>query len=256
MIGCQLQRRVRVELLHQQHGGAGGHRRQQRTEPEDSEHRHRDEDRVASGQLQHRGRGRVRLHQIRVGEHDALGLAGRSRRVEDRIYVLPRIDFDDRDSLALATRHQVLELEDPVIVPEVLLAHGHQILQVGQAELHPLEQLEVVRPLVLLDHDDHRGLRVTQHELELMRGVGGIERDDGRAQAGRSQRRYHELGSVGKIDGDPVTGAHAQVMYRRGQRLRLVPHAHVRQFLPAALDERRVWRLGDTAAEKPQDRQA
>ncbi len=170
----QLERLQRAELLHRNNRRPDPQRRNQGAQSEDVEHRDGDQRHVVPGHPQRFRQSSIRPHQVGVRQHHALGFPGGARRIEDRVYVLLRVDGYLGTGLPLTRRHQIFELEDTVVVPQVLFTHSHHVLEAGEVELHPLKQLQVVQPVELLHHDYHRRLGVSQHELELMRRIGGV----------------------------------------------------------------------------------
>jgi hypothetical protein len=148
-----------------------------------------------------------------------------------------------REVFPLTARHQILELEDPVVVPQILLSHRNNVLQVGKAELHSLEQLQAVLPFELLGGDHDRRLGIPEHELKLVSGVRGVQRDDHRTQVRSRQRRHDELGPVREVDGYAITLSYSQIVEGSGQGARLRPRLPVGERLVPISHQRPVGRV-------------
>ena len=154
-----------------QHQRRARHHRPQhpRADAERVEQRVHAEHHVVGAQPQRVGAEGGVGHQVLVRELHPLGLAHGARGVEDGEQLV-RAPLVPRVGATLAAAHQVLELVDAVVVPEVFLAHGQHVLQVRQHAQELLEAGQVVRALPVLRRDHGHGLGVPQHVLQLRAG--------------------------------------------------------------------------------------
>ena len=200
-----------------------------RRDAEDVEERHRRQHAVAVAKLQRLAAQPRRLHQVAVGEQDALGLPHRARGVEQGQGFVSRSRLKPRLGVSLRRRAptplrpfatQFLELEEPVVGPEVFRAHRHHVVQVGKLAEHLLVQLEVVGPVPHLGRDDGPRLRVPELVLELVKAQRRIERHHGGAEPGAGQEGDDPLGPVrgGPPPGGLPPGPRAPPATRRVRR--------------------------------------
>ena len=205
------ERGVRVERLLQDHRAAREHARQQALDvPEDVLERQREEDPppVLEGARERRAVRAAQQHVVL--EDDALGLAARARRVEDR-----------RGRGHVGRRRAGRELHVELVVgverQGVERHRGRPALRLGR-DLQPqvcelagdlLERRGVVDAADQAGGDDRHRLRLAQHELQLARAQGDVDGHGDRAGARDREEQGDELGSVGDDERDPLARRHA-----------------------------------------------
>jgi hypothetical protein len=235
----ELQRLGGVEGLLEHDTATHDHRGQEDgAEPEDVEERNGAEDCVLRVEPQRPRRRDRRREQARVREHDPLRLPRRPRRVQDRPHVFLRVDPGLRQLLPLAAGDEVLELEDAVVVPQLLFADRHDVLERGKRLQKRLAKLEVVHPPVPLGDDAHGRFRVAEHELQLVQREPRVEGHQDGAQLGGGEGAEDELRPVREHDGDAIPRIHPEIAPRGRERPRPLPHLAVRERRVAKDDER------------------
>ena len=145
-------RRVEGRLQHDRR--ATCHRAQHDAEAEDGKERDRSEHAVVGRNLEDLRHTHRVFHQRPVRQWHALGLAHRSRRVHDGQVGRLVIHRWPRNRSPGAARHEIFELEDPVVVPQILVAYRDHVLQVRQIAEQFFEALQKVDAVPVLDGDD------------------------------------------------------------------------------------------------------
>ena len=86
---------------------------------------------------------------------------------------------------------QIFQLEDPVVVPQVLVAHRDDVLQVGQVAQQVFEALQVIDATPALDRHDRAGFGMPQLVAQVVTAELRTDRHHHRAQLGarRAARR-------------------------------------------------------------------
>jgi hypothetical protein len=218
----EVQRGRRVELVLQHQGGPREQGPQDaRAHPEDVEEGRHARDPVAGLQAHDLRRAPGGTEEVAVGEAHPFRLPRRAGCVEDREQALRSVLLEDRRGVvpSHAGGEEVLELEDAVVVPEVLLAHRHQVLQLRQLDQQILEELQVIHALERLHAHRRRGFRVAEHVPELGDRETGIEGNDHGAQLGRREHAHDELRPGGKEQGQPIPRLDAEAVERGGKSL-------------------------------------
>ena len=211
------ERARRVEGLLQHERPSRAERGEQGGEPEDVRQRDDAQRSIIAVQPQLRRRGEGGPHQVVVREDDPLRSPRRPGRVQNRARIPVRVHVRRRDFPTAAARDEVLELEDPVVVPEILLSDRHHVLKVRQPGEEVLEPLEIIHPAPVLGRNRDGGLGIPERETELARRTVRTDGHENGARFRDREGRDHELGPVGQLDGDAVSGFDSQVVKPHGQ---------------------------------------
>jgi hypothetical protein len=183
-------------------------------------------------------------------QHHALGFAHCARRVQHR-EILRIVVGHVRHSAAGPSRHQIFKLEDPVVVPQILVAHRDHVLQIGQVSQQLLEALQEVHRAPLLDGDDTTHFGVPQLIAQIVHAELRTDGDQHGAKPRGRQGGNDPLDAVGQVHGDTIAAAQTEFGQRGRQAGRVGVHLLVRpcpvpcrgqrargMFLRALADER------------------
>ena len=182
-------------------------------------------------------------------------LAHRPRRVHDRevAHIVGEISGGTR--LRGPTRDEILELEDPVVVPQILFTDRDHILQVGKVAQQLLEALQEIHAVPSLDGDHGARLGVPQLIAQIVYPQRGTHRHQHGAELRGGEGGDDPLHAVGKIHGDAITGSQPQFGEGCRQGGRVGVHLLVR---PCSFPRRRqhalrmfLRTLGDQRGQRP-----
>ena len=194
---------------------------------------------------------------IMVGEHRALGKAGRAGSVLDVDNIVEverrlalgefagRYQLGPRNKLAPGQHSSLRLVPEKDGVPQVReLLRVQDMPRVRRAQFrnqfaqHP----RVVVVLETLAADQCVALRLAQGELKFIEAVGGVDRDENRADFGSSELRHDPGRAVGGPDADPLALLHAQPQ----QRPRDAIHLHKKLCIsePTIFEDRNQGLIG------------
>ena len=164
--------------------------------------------------------------QIVVGEHGALGAAGRARGIKDRRQIIGgTLDIDELGGFVRRHRHQAAA---------TLLV---QRLDLGTARIGNLGN--AVSRFRRADHKPRLG--IADEIVEFRQGIGGVERQVDGTGTHAGEIEHQRLRALLDLDGNAITRHHTQLDERVGELSGDRQHIPIGPVFPRRrLDERRV----------------
>ena len=158
-------------------------------------------------------------------------------------------DDDGRHLTPCPAGHEILELKDPVVVPQLLAAHGDEVQQVRQLRDHVLEHLQIVDAVMTLQRDHHRDLGMAQLVLQLVVAEPRVHGYDRGTQLRGGEERDHPLRPVRHHDRDAIARPDSQLGQRGCKRRRLRAHPCVRERATVRHQHRSLRMLSGTCGQ-------
>ena len=153
----------------------------------------------------------------------ALRLAGGAARVDEAERCRSRVEVGGARRSHPPLCHQVLELEDPVVVPEIRGPHRRQKGEIGKVGEELVELFEQLFAVPLLRHHRRADFAVAEEVAEFVEGGAGIERHHDGPEAGGGEERHHPLRPVGEDQRELVPLLDPPLRQRLGEGRRPVP---------------------------------
>ena len=226
-----------VLIVHAGQGGFGGeigdgaqsaavghHGRHGKHHAEAVEHGHLDHHTVRRGQIHTVADGLAVVHDVPMGQHNALGESGSTGGVLHIAYVV-RLHQRSTAAYLLAGNHGGAGEH---LLPRQTAGHGEahgdhvaqkgQILRIqrlaggqgGELRAELLYDFFIIDVLAVLDHHQSVGVGLTEQVFDLVDLVGGVHRHQYGADLGGSPEGDEPGGHVGGPNGHVIAGLHAQ----------------------------------------------